>query len=300
MPGRGKSMSRFVFDDGTAVVTGAASGIGEALAHALARRGSDLVLLDRDADRLQRVADAVRTGSSVRVETHVVDLADAGATGQVAEAILGEHPRIRLLVNNAGVGLSGRFDQVTLEEFDWVIDVNFRAVVHLTHRLLPALKAEHGSHVVNLSSLFGLVAPAGQSAYAASKFAVRGFTEALRLELAVDGIGVTSVHPGGVRTRIAASSRRGSGVAPEEHEAGVREFSKLLRIEPADAAETILSGVERRRGRVLIGAAARVLDVVARLLPTSYGRVLGAVGGTRARPASPDGRPAVASTGDQR
>ena len=116
----------------------------------------------------------------MRVSTYVVDLADAGATAGVAEAIRRCHPRIRLLVNNAGVGLSGRFDQVTLEEFNWVIDVNFRAVVALTHVLLPALKAEAGSHVANMSSLFGLIAPAGQAAYAASKFAVRGFTEALR------------------------------------------------------------------------------------------------------------------------
>ena len=294
-------MSRFVFAGGTAVVTGAASGIGEALAHALARRGSDLVLLDRDADRLQHVVAAIRGSKhSVRVTTQVVDLADADATADVAEAIKREHPRIRLLVNNAGVGLSGRFDQVTLEEFNWVIDVNFRAVVQLTHTLLPALKAEPGSHIANISSLFGLVAPGGQVAYAASKFAVRGFTEALRHELARDGIGVTSVHPGGIRTRIAESARVGSGVSREEHEAGTREFAKLLRIEAADAADAILSGIERRRGRVLIGRSAKVLDLVARLLPTSNGRLLDAVGGTRAKPATAADRLTPTPTTDPR
>ena len=294
-------MSRFVFAGGTAVVTGAASGIGEALAHALARRGSDLVLLDRDGDRLQQVVAAIRGSEhSVRVTAQVVDLADAGTTADVAEAIMREHPRIRLLVNNAGVGLSGRFDQVTLEEFNWVIDVNFRAVVQLTHTLLPALKAEAGSHIANISSLFGLVAPAGQAAYAASKFAVRGFTEALRHELARDGIGVTSVHPGGIRTRIAESARVGSGVSREEHEAGTREFAKLLRIEPADAADAILSGIERRRGRVLIGRSAKALDLAARLLPTSYGRLLDAVGGTRARPATAADRLTPTPTTDLR
>ena len=301
-------MSRFVFAGGTAVVTGAASGIGEALAHALARRGSDLVLLDRDADRLQSVADAIAgfapVGAgerSVRVSTYVVDLADAGATAGVAEAIRRRHPRIRLLVNNAGVGLSGRFDQVTLEEFNWVIDVNFRAVVALTHVLLPALKAEAGSHVANMSSLFGLIAPAGQAAYAASKFAVRGFTEALRHELAQDGVGVTSIHPGGIRTRIAESARVGSGVSREEHEAGMREFAKLLRIEPAATAEAILSGIERRRGRVLIGWSAKILDLAARLLPASYGRILDAMGGTHIKPATTSDRlTLVAHTTDPR
>lgn len=301
-------MSRFVFAGGTAVVTGAASGIGEALAHALARRGSNLVLLDRDADRLHSVEAAIAAIApvgaaerSVHVTAHVVDLADADATAGVAEAILRDHPRIRLLVNNAGVGLSGRFDQVTLEEFNWVIDVNFRAVVQLTHMLLPALKAEAGSHIANMSSLFGLIAPAGQAAYAASKFAVRGFTEALRHELIQDGVGVTSVHPGGIRTRIAESARRGSGVSREEHEEGTREFAKLLRIDPAGAADAILSGIERRRGRVLIGREAKVLDLVARLLPASYGRILDAMTPTHGKPvATADRLTLVAHTTDPR
>jgi short-subunit dehydrogenase len=276
-------MSRFVFEGGTAVVTGAASGIGESLAHALARRGMGLVLVDRDAARLDAVAAAIRDARpGIRIATHVADLADREATAAVARAIRDAHPRLRLLVNNAGVGLSGRFDQVTLDEFAWVLDVNFHAVVQLTHLLLPALRAEPCSHLVNVSSLFGLIAPAGQAAYAASKFAVRGFTEALRHELAEDGIGVTSVHPGGVRTRIAETARRGSGVAPEDHEAGIREFAKLLRIDPADAAAAIVAGIERRRGRVLIGWSATVLDMLARLLPSSYGRLLPATAPPRA------------------
>jgi short-subunit dehydrogenase len=300
--GKAVLTSPLVFAGGTAVVTGAASGIGEALAHALARRGSNLVLLDRDAGRLDGVAAAVRAGHpALGVTTHVVDLADAGATADVADPVRRAHPRIRLLVNNAGVALSGRFDQVTLEEFYWVIDVNFRAVVQLTHMLLPALKAEPGSHLVNMSSLFGLVAPAGQAAYAASKFAVRGFTEALRHELAGDGVGVTSVHPGGVRTRIAESARVGSGVSREEHEAGSRQFAKLLRIDPADAADAILAGIEHRRPRVLVGWSARIPDVLARLLPGSYGKILGAATGTRLEPAATAERlTLVTRSGDHR
>jgi short-subunit dehydrogenase len=275
-----------VYPDGTAVVTGAASGIGTALAYGLARRGSHLVLLDRDAERLDAVVAALRAGHpDLRVDTHLVDLADAEATARVAEAVRAAHPRIRLLVNNAGVALGGRFDQVTLAEFSWVVDINFRAVVQLTHALLPALKAEPGSHLVNVSSLFGLIAPAGQAAYSASKFAVRGFTEALRHELVADDVGVTCVHPGGIRTRIAQSARVGSGVDPDEYEASRRRFEKLLTIDPARAAETILDGVRRRRGRVLIGWSATLPDLVARLVPGSYGRLL-ALGARRSATSS--------------
>ncbi|SCE91325.1 SDR family NAD(P)-dependent oxidoreductase [Micromonospora mirobrigensis] len=284
-------MRDFVFLGGTAVVTGAASGIGEALAHGLARRGADLVLLDRDADRLDAVAAAIRAAHAGRaVDTHVVDLADPDATDRVAATVRAAHPRIRLLVNNAGVALGGRFDQVTLEEFNWVIDINFRAVVRLTHALLPALKAEPGAHLVNVSSLFGLIAPAGQAAYSASKFAVRGFTEALRHELVDEGVGVTSVHPGGIATRIASSARVGSGVSVQEYEEGRRQFEKLLSIPPAKAAEVILRGVRRRRGRVLIGWSAKLPDLLARVAPASYGRLL-AVGLNRAA-----GGPASRST----
>lgn len=268
-------MRDLVFTDGTAVVTGAASGIGAALAHRLADRGSHLVLLDRDAEQLDAVAAAVRAAHPARrVDTHLVDLADADATDRVAAAVRAAHPSIRLLVNNAGVALGGRFDEVTLAEFDWVIDVNFRATVRVTHALLPALRAEPGAHLVNISSLFGLIAPAGQAAYAASKFAVRGFTEALRHELVDDGIGVTCVHPGGIRTRIAANARVGSGVDRAAYEVARQRFERLLTISPQRAAEVICEGARRRRGRVLIGWSAVLPDVAGRLLPGSYGRLL--------------------------
>ncbi|MFI7606503.1 SDR family NAD(P)-dependent oxidoreductase [Micromonospora sp. NPDC049366] len=268
-------MRRFDFAGATALVTGAASGIGEALAHALARRGSHLVLLDRDAERLDAVVAAIRAAHPDRqLHTYVVDLADPAETARVAAEIRQRHPRLRLLVNNAGVALGGRFDQVTFEEFSWVVDINFRAVAQLTHALLPALKAEPGAHLVNVSSLFGLMAPPGQTAYAASKFAVRGFTEALRAELAEDGIGVTSVHPGGIKTRIAANARVGSGVEPTEYEQGRRQFEKLLTIPPARAAEVILRAVTRRRGRALIGWSAKLPDLLVRVAPAGYQRVI--------------------------
>ncbi|WP_181781947.1 SDR family NAD(P)-dependent oxidoreductase [Pseudonocardia pini] len=263
-------MQKYRFGGQTAVLTGAAGGIGEQLAYGLAERGSDLVLVDRDAEGLARVADRVR--DTVKVETHVVDLADRAAVTALGEELATR--RIGLLVNNAGVALGGRFRQVTLEEFEWVMDVNFRAPVVLTHHLLPALTAEPGGHLVNVSSLYGLIGPAGQSAYSSSKFAIRGFSEVLRHELAETGTGVTQVHPGGIRTDVAKNARLGSGVDPAEVAQHQAAFAKLLSYPPEKAAAEILDGVEHRRPRVLIAASARVPDLLARLLPGSYGPVL--------------------------
>jgi len=271
-------MDAYRFAGGTAVVTGAASGIGAALAPLLAARGSDLVLVDRDAERLAGVAAAVRAAHpSVSVATAVVDLADPVATQRLADELVAAHPDVTLLVNNAGVALGGRFDQVTLDEFDWVMEINFRSVVRLTKAFLPVLKAHPGSHVVNLSSLFGLMAPAGQAAYSSSKFAVRGFTEALRHELAEDGVGVTSVHPGGIRTRIAETARVAGGVDAEEAARGKADFARLLTFPAEKAAALIVDAVERRRPRLLIGASAKVPDALVRVVPGGYGKLLAAV-----------------------
>jgi short-subunit dehydrogenase len=204
----------------------------------------------------------------------VVDLADRAATLEVAEQVAREHPRIGLLVNNAGVGLGGRFDQVTLDDFDWVMEINFRAAVVLTHVLLPSLLAEPGSHVANTSSVYGLYAPPGEMAYASSKFALRGFSQSLRAELAPRGVGVTTVHPGGVRTRVVENSRVAAAVDPADVVAATEHLAKLLTYPPEKAAAEILAGVEARKGRVLISSSAKVPDVAARLLPVSHQRVI--------------------------
>lgn len=270
-------MNPYVFAGRTAVLTGAASGIGEQLAYQLAERGSDLVLVDVDAVRLASVAD--RIGG--RVETVVADLSDRDAVDGVATRVLAEHPSIGLLINNAGIALGGRFDQVTVAEFETVMNVNFRAPMLLTHALLPALKATPGSHLVNVSSLFGLIAPAGQSAYCASKFALRGLSQVLGAELADDGIGVTTVHPGGVRTRIAESARIGAGVPESEIEPNRKVFATLLTYPPEKAARQILDAVARRRSRVLIAASAVVPDLLARLLPVGHARIMRALTSAR-------------------
>jgi short-subunit dehydrogenase len=268
-------MTPYHFGGRTAVLTGAASGIGEHLAYQLAARGSDLVLVDVDEARLAEVAariDRVTPGRSVRML--VADLSDRSAVEGVATRVLAEHPAIGLLVNNAGMALGGRFDQVTVDEFEKVMNVNFRAPFLLTHALLPALKAAPGAHLVNVSSLFGLIAPAGQSAYCASKFALRGLSQVLHSELADDGIGVTTVHPGGIRTRIAENAVVGSGVPSEEVEPNRQVFAKLLTYPPEKAARQILDAVAKRKARVLIAASAKLPDLLARLLPVGHERIV--------------------------
>lgn len=282
-------LSPYRFPGRTAVLTGAASGIGEQLAHSLAARGSDLVLIDRDALRLDAVAGQIRAAHPGRtVETLVADLGDRAAVIRTAAAVRERHPAIGLLVNNAGMALGGRFDQLDVAQFEQVMAVNFTAPMLLIHHLLPALTAAPGGHLVNVSSLYGLIAPPGQSAYSASKFALRGLSEVLRGELIESGVGVTTVHPGGIRTRIAENAEIGAGVPAAEVGAQQRIFAALLTYPPEQAAREILDGVERRRGRVLIAPSAKITDLLARLMPVGHLRVIGrltAAAGRRARTA---------------
>lgn len=289
------SIPPFTFAGAHAVLTGAASGMGEQMAYLLAARGSHLVLVDRDADRLSTVADRVRSEHpDLQVRTEVADLADLEQVEQLLARVLAAVPHVDLLVNNAGVALGGAFVDLTAEEFDWVQAVNFRAPVALCRGLLTSGALTSGGHVVNVSSLFGLIGPPGQSAYSSSKFALRGFSEVLRHELAPRGIGVTSVHPGGIRTRIAETARVASHASPEEAARGREAFAKLLTYPADKAAAQILDAVQRRRGRVLIAFSAVLPDLLARLMPTGHMRVLAMLrpatarraGGTGARPAS--------------
>jgi short-subunit dehydrogenase len=271
-------LPEYRFAGRTAVLTGAASGIGEQLAYSLAHRGSDLVLVDVDESRLMPVTERIRTSHpAITVRTVITDLADRAAVGALAAQVLAEHPAIGLLVNNAGIALGGRFDQVSVEQFEQVMNVNFRAPMLLTHALLPALTATPGGHLVNVSSLFGLIAPPGQSAYCASKFALRGLSESLRSELIDNGVGVTTVHPGGIKTRIAESALVGSRVPEEEIEATRRVSAAVLSYPPEKAAELILRAVAKRKARLLIAPSAKVPDLLARLLPAGHARIVRAV-----------------------
>lgn len=268
------SLPPFRFPGATALVTGAASGMGEQMAHELARRGTDLILLDRDADRLADVARAIESASPARsVDVVVADLSDLDALGVVIDGVIERHECIDLLINNAGIAFGGSFEQLTAKDFDSVMTINFHAPVDITRRLLPTMRRSTGAHIVNVSSLFGIVAPPGQSAYSSSKFAIRGFTECLRHELAPT-IGVTSVHPGGIKTRIAETAGSAAGATDKEIADGKATFAKLLTYPADKAALRILDGVEKRKGRVLIAASAHTVDILARVFPSAYYAVM--------------------------
>ncbi|MFF5080516.1 SDR family NAD(P)-dependent oxidoreductase [Actinoplanes sp. NPDC000266] len=264
-------MRPFAFAGRTCVVTGAASGIGAALTHELARRRAVLVLVDRDGEGMARVADLARELGSPDVSTYEIDLSDGGDRLGLAAEVASRHGGVDLLINNAGVTLMGTFEQNSMADFDWLLEINLHAVVRMTKAFLPQLLSRPASHVVNVSSLFGLIAPAGQVAYVTSKFAVRGFTDALRNELEPQGVGVTVVHPGGIKTSIAASARLSGGDPGGEQAAQAEKFEERALTMPAEeAARQILTAIQRRRPRLVIGGVARAADVLARLTPTRY------------------------------
>jgi NAD(P)-dependent dehydrogenase (short-subunit alcohol dehydrogenase family) len=257
----------------SAVVTGAGSGIGRATAEALARRGCHLALVDVDGERLAETARMVAR-DGLRVSVHQVNVGDRAQVLALPEAVLAAHSGVDLLFNNAGVGLAGTHDQVTDDDIAWVMDVNFWGVAWMSRAFLPLLKRSDDARLVNVSSVFGMVAPAGNAAYAASKFAVRGFSEALRWELEASAVGVTVVHPGGVATNIANDARVPAGVDAAEMERK-RVFSNArLRMPPSRAGEIIVRGVERRKLRVLVGWDAVAISILTRLMPVRYWSVL--------------------------
>lgn len=262
----------------TALVTGAANGIGRATAVSLARRGCNLALVDIDEDGMAGTEELTR-GHNLRVSRHRLDVADRVAVAQLPDVVAAEHGGVDVLVNNAGVAVGGTFEQVSDEDFEWLFEINFWGVVRMTRAFLPLLHASKDARVVNLSSIYGVIAPPEQTAYSASKFAVRGFSEGLRHELEGSGIGVTVVHPGGIRTSIAENARIPAGVSEEEIELRRRKYQKLLRLPPEIAGETIVRGIERRAPRILIGSDAKTISLIARLVPVSYWKVLMLLGG---------------------
>jgi NAD(P)-dependent dehydrogenase (short-subunit alcohol dehydrogenase family) len=259
--------------DGVAVVTGAGSGIGRALARQLAMAGSALAIADIDEAGLQQTAASL-SEKGVKLTTHVVDVSDESAMQSFAQEVAARHGRVTLLINNAGVALLGWFEEISLDDLRWLMGVNFWGVVYGVKYFLPLLKKEQRAHIVNISSVFGIVAPAGQSAYSASKFAVRGFTEALRHELDGTSVFVSCVHPGGIRTPIARRARLGANTPPASRDEAVTRFDRLTPTMPDAAAARILQGVERRELRILIGRDARQADILQRLRPGTYWRTL--------------------------
>lgn len=260
---------------GAAAITGAASGIGRALAIELAQRGCDLALADRDEAGLKTLAAEIGQGNDKarKISVHRVDVSEPSDIAQFARDAIAAHPALNILVNNAGVALLGQFEEIDQAQMDWLFDINFWGVVHGTRAFLPHLKTLAEAHIVNVSSIFGIIAPSGQSAYAAAKFAVRGFSESVRHELVVAGspVKLSVVHPGGVATSIARSSRTGVGVADNARRAQmIDRFETAARTTPKNAALRIIRGIEKNEPRILIGNDARFMDLLQRFRSGTY------------------------------
>jgi NADP-dependent 3-hydroxy acid dehydrogenase YdfG len=257
-------------DNKVAVITGAGSGIGRALALNLAARGSLLALSDIDEAGLAETVEAALAAGATSVRSDRLDVSDRTAFTAYAATVVEHFGRVNVVINNAGVALAGDLADLTYEDMDWIVGINFWGVVHGTKEFLPHLIASGDGHVVNLSSLFGLVSMPGQSAYNATKYAVRGLTEALREEMLVAGhrVGVTAVHPGGIKTAIARNARYS---AQEDGEASARLFDKkLAKMTPERAAEIIVKGILTNKARVLVGLDAHALHHLAKLTGSRY------------------------------
>lgn len=259
--------------DRVAVVTGAASGIGRALAILLAERGADVALVDVAQAALAETAAGVAAAGR-KASVHVADVADAGCMAKLADEVAGAHGRVHLVVNNAGVSVTGLFEEQSLEDLRWIVGVNFWGVVHGCKFFLPHLRAAaargEDAHIVNLSSMFGLIGLPTQSSYCATKFAVRGFSEALWAELRDSRIGVTCVHPGGVRTNIVRDSRSAD---PDAKQKMIERFERLA-MPPEQAARQILRAVEKNKMRVVICREAGAADWAKRIAPVAVHRLV--------------------------
>ncbi len=257
-----------------AVVTGAASGIGRALAFGLAGKGSSLAIADLNEAGLDETAEQLQK-SGVKVSAHVVDVSDPERVAAFAQEVTQYHGRANLLVNNAGMALLGSFDELSITDMEWLMSVNFWGVVYGVKHFLPILQQQPMAHIVNISSVFGLIGFPGQSAYCASKFAVRGFTESLRLELNGSNIRVSSVHPGGIKTNIAKNARLGSKTDRSKRAPAIDDFEKLSPTVPEAAAERIIRGILQNEARILIGNDAKFMDLLQRVFPQNYYKYIG-------------------------
>ena len=227
-----------------AAVTGAASGIGRALALELAARGCDLALADRDDAGLATVAAEINQSTKQNVTMYRVDVGEPQQIQNFAQEAVAAHPGLNIVINNAGVALMGTFGEIDQAQMEWLMNINFWGVVHGTRAFLPHLASRREAHIVNLSSIFGIVAPPGQTAYAAAKFAVRGFSESLRheLQMANSSVRLSVVHPGGIATNIVRNSRTGTGVTDNARRAeAIERFDKVARTTPAGSGRTVIS-----------------------------------------------------------
>jgi short-subunit dehydrogenase len=264
-----------------AVITGAASGIGRALAVRFAQEKlAGIAISDVNEQGLNETAEMAEK-FGVEVSKHIVDVSKLAEIERFKTEVLAKHGRVTHLINNAGVGLLGTFEQISLADFEWLMGINFWGVVYGCKVFLPVLKEQNSAHIVNISSVFGMVAPPEQTAYCSSKFAVRGFTESLRHELENTNVRVSSVHPGGIKTNIARNSRIGADTPEDYKTQGVQFFDKVAQTSPEQAAEAILRGIKSENSRILIGKDAHAISYIHRIFPKRYLRILEKFSGHR-------------------
>lgn len=258
------------FEDRVAVVTGAGSGIGRATSEALARRGVHLALVDVRPEGIEETARAVRALGR-DASTHVADVADVGRVAGLPGEVLDAHGACHILVNNAGVTSAGRFEAERLEDLHWIVDINVWGVVHGCHAFLPVLRQADEAHIVNLSSMVGLLGLPQNAAYALTKGAVRSFSESLRAELVTSDIGVTTVFPGAIRTNIMHAAR--GAEAERLSSLAASRLAPLALRRPEAVARRIVTAIAKDHARVVVGPDAWAVDVLARILPGRAGLV---------------------------
>jgi len=259
-----------------AVVTGAGSGIGRALALNLADEGCDLAIADINTKNLQDTAELLDQ-KNCRYSLHTVDVADRKNYPKFVSAVLEQHQHVDLVINNAGVSHTDTVEDTLYEDFDWIMGINFWGMVYGSKEFLPHLKTRPEAHIVNLSSVFGVIGVPTQATYNATKFGIRGFTEALRQELRPTSVNVTCVHPGGIRTNIVRNSRtyKGPDGLEIDQELMVKLFDRITPTSPDKAAKTIINGIKKNKRKVLIGADAKVISIMQWLMPTRYEDIMG-------------------------
>lgn len=255
----------------TAVITGAGSGIGRALARQLNDQGCKLLISDISEQGLEETIQLLNR-KDVLVESHIMDVSDRSAFQAWAKSISEEHDQVDIVINNAGVATSAPAEESKYEDIEWLMGINFWGVVYGTKEFLPLLRRSRQGHLVNISSIFGVVGIPTQSAYNASKFAVRGYTEALRHEMAGSNVHVCCVHPGGIKTNIARNARMTNTDITRDEAAA--NFDKLANTTAESAAAQIINAIEKRKKRLLIGWDAKYMSLISRLFPVSYARFL--------------------------
>jgi NADP-dependent 3-hydroxy acid dehydrogenase YdfG len=262
-------MSIKSFDNKVAAITGAGSGMGQQLAVLLSKAGCHVAIADVNPEALETTRALLNP--VVNASVHIVDVADRAQVESFAKQTFEAHGKINMIFNNAGVSVTGTAEQMPYEDIEWLMNINFWGVVHGCKSFLPYLQQADEAAIVNTSSIFGTIAVPTQSAYNASKFAVKGYTHALRVELIDSHIGVSCVQPGGVKTNIVKDSRFiPLDNASETKEDLTQAFSQLARKSPEDAARIILRGVLKNKARILVGADARIISWIERLAPAGY------------------------------